>query len=403
MGLNINKIREDFDILKKKINNKPITYLDSACVSLKPRQVVEKINSYYNEFTACGGRSMHRFGNRVTDEVEKSRGVIKKFINSKKENEIIFTRNTTEGLNIVTKSLELKKGDKIIQTDKEHNSSLLPCLVLKENGVLHEIVKSNDDNTFNLENFENKMDKSVKLVSVVHTSNLDGVTNPVKEIIKIAHDHNALVLLDSAQSVPHKDIDVKNLDVDFMAFSGHKMLGSSGTGILYGKEHLLNGFKPFLIGGETVTDSTYNSYTLEKIPHRFEAGLQNYAGIMGLGEAAKYLMRIGKSNIEKHETNLNKRITEKLIDDVKIIGPEDSSLRGGVFNFNIEKTDPHELALMLDESENVMIRSGAHCVHSWYNAHNLDGSARATLYFYNTEEEVDRFVEAVKKVSKLLL
>lgn len=401
MGLNINKIREDFDILNREINGKPIIYFDNACVTLKPKQVVEAMNNYYRDFPACGGRSMHKLGKRVTEEVEKSRKTIKKFINAKKNNEIIFTRNTTEGINLVTKSLDLKKGDKILQTDKEHNSNLLPCLALKEKGILHEIIESKD-NIFDLERFEEKIDKNVKFVSVVHTSNLDGVTNPTKEIIKIAHDYGALVLLDAAQSVPHKEVDVKKLDTDFLAFSGHKMLGPSGTGILYGKEPLLKKLKPFLLGGETVIDSTYSSYELEDIPHRFESGLQNYAGIIGLGEAAKYLMKIGKPNIEKHELNLNKKITEAL-SEVTLIGPEDPSLRGGIFSFNLGKADPHEIALMLDESENIMVRSGAHCVHSWFNAHHLSGSVRASLYLYNTEEEAEKFIEEVKKISKILL
>ena len=395
--MNIEKIRKDFPILEKEI-----TYMDSACVSLKPRQVVEAINSYYNEFPACAGRSMHRLGTKVNKEIEKSRKAIAKFFNAK-SSEIIFTKNTTEGINLVASSLGLKKGDKVITTDKEHNSNLLPWQKLAKKGIVHEIIKSNKDNTFNLEEFKNKI-KGAKLVSVVHTSNLDGVTFPAKEIIKIAHENNALVMLDAAQSAPHKEIDVKKLDADFLACSGHKMLGPSGTGILYGKQHLLENMEPFIVGGDTVSETTYTTAEFEKPPEKFEAGLQDYAGIIGLGEAVNYLKKIGMKNIGNHEQRLNKRITDELlkIEGVSRIGPADSAKRSGIISFNVKGCDHHEIALMLDKSANIMVRSGAHCVHSWFNAHNMKGSVRASVYIYNTEEECDIFIEQLKKIIKIV-
>ena len=395
--MNIEKIRKDFPILEKEI-----TYMDSACVSLKPRQVVEAINSYYNEVPACAGRSMHRLGTKVNKEIEKSRKAIAKFFNAK-SSEIIFTKNTTEGINLVASSLGLKKGDKVITTDKEHNSNLLPWQKLAKKGIVHEIIKSNKDNTFNLEEFKNKI-KGAKLVSVVHTSNLDGVTFPAKEIIKIAHENNALVMLDAAQSAPHKEIDVKKLDADFLACSGHKMLGPSGTGILYGKQHLLENMEPFIVGGDTVSETTYTTAEFEKPPEKFEAGLQDYAGIIGLGEAVNYLKKIGMKNIGNHEQRLNKRITDELlkIEGVSIIGPADSAKRSGIISFNVKGCDHHEIALMLDKSANIMVRSGAHCVHSWFNAHNMKGSVRASVYIYNTEEECDIFIEQLKKIIKIV-
>lgn len=398
MGLNVEKLRGDFPILEKGI-----TYFDNSCVTLKPKQVVEAINSYYNEFTACAGRSMHKFGEKTTQQVEISRKKIQKFIGAKKPEEIIFTRNTTEAINLVAKSFKFEKGNKVLITDKEHNSNLLPWQLLAEKGVIElEVLDSRDDNTFDMELFKEKV-KGVRLVSIVHTSNLDGVTNPAEKIIKYAHKNGALVLLDAAQSAPHKDIDMKRLDVDFLAFSGHKMLGPSGIGALYGKKELLEELEPFMVGGETVKDTTYTDRTWEDLPQRFEAGLQNYAGIIGFAAAAEYLDKVGMKNIMKHEVKLTEKLTEgiKGVEGLKIIGPE-AEERGGITSFYIEGLDPHQIALMMDKSSGVMVRSGAHCVHSWFNKHDLEGSVRASLYFYNTEEEVENFIESLKKVLKVL-
>lgn len=391
--MNIKKIRKDFPILNKR---NPVVYFDNACMSLKPIQVIEKMNEYYNEYPACGQRSMHRLGKRVTEEVEKSRNIAKKFFNARKSEEIVFTKNTTESINLVAHSLDLKKGDIVITTDKEHNSNLLPWHILRNKGVKHRIVKFGD-----IEEFKKRMNKNVKLVSMCHTSNLDGTSIPEKEIIKIAHDFGALVMLDAAQSAPHREIDVKGLDVDFLACSGHKMLGPNGIGILYAKYDLLDEMKPFIVGGDTVIDTTYESARLENPPAKFEAGLQNYSGIIGFGEALKYLMKIGRKNIERHETRLNDIITKELENDVEIIGPRDSKLRSGIFSFNIKGIDAHEIAIMLDQV-NIAIRSGMHCVHSWFNARGINGSARVSLYLYNTETEVGVFVEEVKKIIKLV-
>lgn len=395
--MNLKNYREDFLILSKKINGKPITYLDNACMSLKPTQVVEKITEYYNEYPTCGSRSQHKLGTRVTEEVESARRLASNLFNTK-PSEIVFTRNTTEGINLISRSLDFKQGDRVLITDREHNSNLIPWQIHPR--VKHDIILSNQDGTFSLETLKKKLTKDVKLLSIAHTSNLDGYTLPVKEIIKAAHDNGTLVMLDAAQSAPHMEINAKKLDVDFLACSGHKMLGPTGTGILYGKEELLKELEPFMVGGGTVTDSTYTSHKLEKAPQKFEAGLQDYAGISGLGEAIKYLKKVGLGNIEDHEKKLRSHIAELLAGEKKIDLINPNAQKSGIYSFNIKGLDSHTIALTLDKTNNIMIRSGQHCVHSWFNAKKIDGAARASVYFYNTKEECELFADEVKKIAK---
>ncbi|HLC65643.1 MAG TPA: aminotransferase class V-fold PLP-dependent enzyme [Candidatus Nanoarchaeia archaeon] len=395
--MNIGKIRKDFAILERKINGKPIVYLDSACQSLRPRQVVDKINQYYNEFPACGGRSMHKLGKKVTDEIAFARNTARKFFNARNEGEIVFTRNTTEGINLVANAFKLSKGDEVLISDKEHNSNLVPWLKLaKEKEIQINFFKFGD-----IADFQKKLSKKTRLVSFVHISNLDGTSNPAKELVKIAHDNGSTTLIDGAQSAPHREIDVRKLDADFFCCSGHKMLGPTGTGMLYGKQEILERLDTFMVGGETVIDTTYNSANFEKPPAKFEAGLQDYAGIIGFAEAMKYLKNIGLENIEKHEMALNKKVTDKLAEEVELLGPKDSKQRAGIFSFNIKGMDFHNISVMLDSSANIMIRSGVHCCHSWFNANHIKGSARASFYLYNTEEECELLIEEVKKIRKL--
>lgn len=399
--MNIEKIREDFPVLHKKMNGKPLIYLDSACMSLKPKQVINAMNEYYLEYPACAGRSSHKLGRKATEKYDEARKKVSDFINAK-WNEIVFTKNTTESLNLVANSLNLEKGNVVVTTDKEHNSNLVPWqLLAKRKGIIHKIAMSNKDGTFDIERLEKMMDKNVRLVSMVHASNLDGYTVPAREIIKIAHDNGALVILDCAQSVPHSKIDVRKLDADFLAFSGHKMLGPS-IGVLYGKYHLLEKLEPFMVGGDTVEFTTYETHKLLKPPEKFEAGLQNYAGAIGMAAAVEYLNSAGLENIGKHEHLLNKIITEGIenIHGTEIIGPS-AELRGGITSFNIRGMNFHDVAVMLDEMANIAVRSGQHCVHSWFAAHGIEGTVRASLYLYNTKSECEIFTDNLDKIAKL--
>ena len=401
--LNIDKIRADFNILSQKSGTAPI-YLDSACMSLKPNKVIEAMNDYYFNYPACAGRSSHKLGDKVTKKVKETRQLIAKFINAQNENEIIFTRNTTEGINLLANSIGLQKGNIVLISDKEHNSNLIPWLLLRDKiGIVVKIIPSNENGSFNLNNFS-KLIIGAKLVSIVHTSNLDGVTNPAKEIIKIAHQNKALVFLDAAQSIPHKKINVQDLDVDFLAFSGHKMLGPTGTGVFYGKYELLEKLEPFMVGGDTVSSSTYENYKFLPVPEKFEAGLQDYAGIVGLGEAVRYLSQFDFNDIAEHELKLNTYLTKELqkIPRIKIIGPENAQDRTGIVDFYIDGTDMHKFAIMLDEMANISIRSGQHCVHSWFANKKIFNSARVSLYLYNTMEEAEAFIVNLNKIIKIL-
>ena len=391
--MDLNSIRADFPILQEEI-----IYFDNACMTLRPRQVVEAMNEYYEKYSACAGRSNHQLAEKVHEKFEEARGIVANFIGAK-ENEIVFTRNTTEGINLIAHGLGLKAEDKVVTSDKEHNSNLVPWQIA---GVNHVVVPSTAENTFDLEKFK-ELVEGARLVSIGYTANLDGVTVPLKEIIDIAHAAGALVLVDAAQAAGHHPINVKDLDADFLAFSGHKLLGPTGTGVLYGKYELLEKLKPFITGGDTVEKTTYKDHILLPPPEKFEAGLQDYAGIIGLGAAIKYLQKVGFEFIQKQEFELNKFVTEELSDTpIKIIGPTDPAQRGGIYSFYLEGMEPHQISLMLDQNAKIAIRSGQHCVHSWFEARDIDGSARASFYFYNSLEEVKIFVDHLKQFISII-
>ena len=401
------KYRSDFPTLNRE---KPPVYLDNACMTLRPYPVIEAIRSYYEDSPGCGGRSVHRYATIVSRKMSECRKKISELFNANNSNEIIFTKNATHSLNQVAKGLSWEKGDVILTTDREHNSNLVPWLQLEEEqGVDHRVVKSNEDNTFNIEAFEDACASAgdkLKMVSLSHVGNLDGVAVPVKEAARIAKDHGAMVCVDGAQSTPHMKVDVQDLGVDFMAFSIHKMMGPSGMGGLWGRMELLENMRSIQSGGSTVETSHYDSLEWSKPPAKFEGGLGNYAGILGTSAAIDYISNIDLNAVHEHEISLNRIMTSKLkdVDGISIIGPEDPSKRGGICGLLMEKVDAHDIAILLDEAVDVMVRSGMHCVHSWFNSKGIDrGSLRASAYLYNTEEEVklfaDTLVEAVDALS----
>tara|TARA_B100000676_G_scaffold3756_1_gene3439 strand:- start:502 stop:1623 length:1122 start_codon:yes stop_codon:yes gene_type:complete len=367
-------------------------------MTLRPRQVIDAVTEYYTDYPACGGRSVHKLSWQVTENFETARDSLRRFLGAEKPSEIVFTKNATEGMNIVASGLNLGKGDKVLTSDKEHNANVVPWHHLaKYKGIEYDVLPAKDNYYFDIELLKEKLTSDIKLFSFIHTSNLDGYTNPAKEIVEICHDKNVKVMIDAAQSVPHQDVNVVDLDVDFAAISAHKFCGPSGMGALYGKYDELSSLIPPFVGGSTVVNSTYNDYKLLPPPSCFEPGLQDYAGAIGSGVAADYITKIGRKNIYEHEIKLNTLMTERLknVDGIEIVGPPNPKERGGIMSFNLKGWDPTEIAMHLDEEYNIAIRSGMHCVHSWFNSRGIDGTARSSVYFYNTEDEVKVFTDAI--------
>lgn len=395
--MNLKNIRMQFPTLRQEAAP---AYLDNACVTLKPDGVVEAINDYYTKTPGCGGRSVHRYGTKVSRATSDARIKLQKFLNAESASEVVFTRNATHSLNQVAHGMKWETGDVVLTTDREHNSNLVPWLQLeKEKGVDHRVVASNPDNTFDIEAFEKACSdagEQLKMVSMSQVGNLDGVQIPIKEIARIAHDHGALVCVDGAQSTPHMKVDVQDLDVDFMAFSIHKMCGPSGMGGLWGRYDLLENLRTIQSGGQTVSSSTYDSIEWAKPPARFEGGLGNFSGIMATGAAIDFLSQYNMDDIHEHEIKLNRIMTDGIKDlpGVEIIGPADPKHRGGICSILLDDLPAHDIAILLDEAAGVMVRSGQHCVHSWFNARgHTNGSLRASAYMYNTEEEANLFAE----------
>ena len=405
--MSFSHLRKDFPTLNQ---DNPPAYLDNACVTLKPQQVIDSISDYYTRYPGCGGRSVHRYGTQVSRLVRDSRKTAADFINAYSVNEMIFTRNATNSLNQIAKGLKWQKGDVILTGDREHNSNLVPWLQLKEEfGIEHKVVKSNPDNSFNMQNFEQACADAgnrLKLVSMSHVGNLDGVKIPIKEIAKITHDSGALISVDGAQSTPHMNVDVQDLGIDFLSFSIHKMCGPSGMGGLWGRSELLEDMRTIQAGGQTVTNTTYDSLQWAKPPAKFEGGLGNFAGLIASGSAIDYLSKLDMDAVHSHKVKLNRIITDgiKHLNVIEIIGPENPEMRSGICSILMGELPAHDIAILLDEAAGVMVRSGQHCVHSWFNARgHQNGSLRASAYLYNTEDEaklfVDTFCEAVEAFS----
>ncbi len=403
MPVSIEQIRNDFPSLYQSINGKRPIYFDNACVTLRPQQVIEAMNRYYTAHPSCHKRAIHKFGKLTTDAYLKAKEMVRQFIHAKDAQEIVFTKNATDSINIVAHSFPFKNGDCILTTDMEHNSNNLPWQILTRRiGVQYKTFTLSPDFTFDMQKFKTALSSGVRLVSVFHTSHVTGYTLPIEEIINCSHEHGALVLLDAAQSIAHQSLDVQKLDVDFLVFSFHKMLGPSGMGCLYAKKHLLEEMTPFLIGGETVDDVDYRSFILSKIPDRFEAGLQNYSGALGVTAAIQYLKNIGMQNILQHSTELNEFISSEIkgLPRIKLLGPQDAKLRAGIINLTIDGMDSGELSIILDETYNIMTRSGVHCCHAWYKKYKLPPSLRVSLYLYNTKDEAKLLVETLNKITR---
>ena len=427
--MDIEALRAQFPALKRQIGGMPIVYLDSACMTLKPDCVIEAVTSYYRDFPACGGlgRSMHSFGREVDEAVYRAREAIRRFINARPSDsdwldvtptrEVIFTRNATEAINVVARGFPFREGAAVLTTDREHNSNLCPWQDLEAEGrIRHLWLDRGCGDDFDLSELDRILEREpVELVSMVHVSNLDGSELPAAAVIERAHAHGARVLLDAAQSAGHLPIDVQALDVDFMALSLHKMCGPTGTGILYAKEELLEDprFRPLLSGGDTVADTALGQPP-EYLgpPFRFEAGLQDYAGIIGAGAAVEFIESIGVERIQQHVNALNAYVADKiepLKDEFDLLGPEDAAMRNGITTLVFRRRGMVALveedlvgaAAILDRQANVMVRGGEFCVHSWFARSGIGREReklRASLYVYNNRDDCDTFAEARERL-----
>jgi cysteine desulfurase/selenocysteine lyase len=391
------RIRADFPILTEVI------YLDSAATSLTPEPVVEAVLSYYREYNANVGRSVHRLSQVATQKYKNAHSKVAGFIGAN-EGEVIFTKNTTEAINMVAYGLTWAKGDEVVTTLLEHHSNYLPWLRLREQGVRVKIVEPNKEGIFDVSDFEHALSESTKLVAVTHISNVLGTIAPIKEIAALCKEHGngTLFLVDGAQSAPHIPIDVAELGCDFFALSGHKMLGPTGTGVLWIKEP--QKLEPTLFGGGMIESVSRDDYTLAGGYERFEAGTPHIAGGIGLGRAVDYLKAVGMDEMRAYEERLAKRLIDGLlgIDNVQVHGSTNLNERIGVVSFTIAGLHPHDVALMLDEAADIMVRSGYHCCMPLMNYLGLkEGTVRVSLYLYNTKGEVDIFLETVEEITKL--
>lgn len=394
--MNFAEIKTDFPILND------IIYMDSASTSLTPEPVLNVVSKYYREYNANVGRGVHRLSQVVSQKYKDAHRKVADFIGANEE-EVIFMKNTTEAINTVASGLKWKTGDKVVTTLIEHHSNFLPWLRLKSVGVALDIIKPDKDGEFNVSDFEEVIDDKTRLVAVTHVSNVLGTITPIEEISAICKKKNALLLVDGAQSVPHIHVDVRKLGCNFLCFSGHKTLGPTGTGILWMKEDFLDRLEPLSFGGGMIDDVSLNGYELAKGYERFEGGTPNIAGVIGFGRAIDYLKKIGMDKIKDHEAKLTKRLLEGLLEirRVEIYGSLNSKKRIGLVSFNIKDLSPHDVALMLDEASNIMVRSGHLCCMPLMKYFGLkEGVVRVSLYLYNTEEEVDTFLETVKEIAK---
>ncbi|MHC1565240.1 MAG: aminotransferase class V-fold PLP-dependent enzyme [Candidatus Syntropharchaeales archaeon] len=391
--MNLEKIRADFPILED------IIYLDSASTSLTPEPVLDAVLGYYRSYNANVGRGVHRLSQIVSQRYEDAHRKVAAFIGADERGEVVFTKNSTEGMNLVASGLEWRKGDRIVTSILEHHSNLLPWFRLRQRGVEVEVVETETDGILDPADFETAITANTKLVALTHASNVIGTIQPIKEISEICKERGALILLDGAQSVPHFKVDVKELGLDFLCFSGHKMLGPTGTGVLWTRNPDI---EPPFVGGGMIKEVTLDHYEFAEGYERFEAGTPNIAGAMGLSRACDYLTDVGIDDLRLYEERLTRRLIEGLLelDKVEVYGVLDPGMRVGVVSFNVRGVNPHDVAHLLDETSNIMVRSGHHCASPLIRHLGIDGSVRASLYLYNTEDEVEKFLSTVEDISK---
>lgn len=404
--LDIQSIRAEFPILSQKVNGKPLVYFDNAATSQKPKVVIDAIASYYEEINANIHRGVHKLSQLATDAYEVSRAKIQNHINAKHNYEVLFTSGTTHGINLVSHGFAslLKSGDEVMVSALEHHSNIVPWQMLCERtGAKLTVIPMDENGELIFSEFEKLLSEKTKIVAVNHISNALGTINPIKKIIEKAHQFGTAVLIDGAQSVPHIKPDVQELDCDFYVFSGHKICGPTGTGILYGKEEWLNKLPPYQGGGEMIKEVTFEKTTYAELPHKFEAGTPNIAGGIVLGTAIDYLNSIGFSAIVAYEHELLEYGTKRLleIEGLKIYGPKSLENKTSVISFNVEGIHPYDIGTIVDKL-GIAVRTGHHCAQPIMNFFNIPGTIRASFSFYNTKEEIDALVEAVKKAVTML-
>ncbi|MBV6418931.1 MAG: Cysteine desulfurase [Ignavibacteriaceae bacterium] len=400
-SFNVNRIREDFPILSKKVHGKNLVYLDNAATTQKPVYVIDKINNYYTTMNANIHRGVHALSQEATEAFESARIQIKQFINALGKNQVIFTRGTTEAINLVASSYgrkNIKEGDEIIISHMEHHSNIVPwqLLCIEKNAKLR-VIPINDDGSLIYDEFEKMVNERTKFISIVYVSNSLGTINPIRKIIKYAHQFNIPVLVDAAQAVNHLRVDVQELDCDFLAFSGHKIYGPTGIGALYGKVELLDAMPPYQGGGDMISKVTFEETTYNELPHKFEAGTPDIAGAIGLGAAIEYVNKIGIENIREHEHSLLEYATTKIaeVPGLKIIGT--AKEKTSVLSFVLENIHPHDIGTFLD-FEGIAIRTGHHCTQPLMQRFNIPATSRASFAMYNTKQEIDVLINGLKKI-----
>lgn len=405
-ALDVRKICRDFPILHRKIGRKPLVYLDNAATSQKPKQVIEAVERYYSEYNANVHRGIHRLSEEATVAFEEAREKFAHFVGAGTAKEIIFVRNATEALNLVVFSwarANLKAGDHVLLTELEHHSNIVPWLILaKKKGITIDYVAIDDEGLLSWKSFEEMIDKRPKVLGLAHVSNALGTINPVKQMARAAHDVGALVVLDAAQSVPHMPVNVGDIECDFMAVSGHKMLAPSGIGMLYGRYMLLDQMEPFMGGGEMIKEVHLQEAKWNDLPWKFEAGTPNIEGAIGLGAAVDYLSDLGMQNVRLHEKDITRYALEELasVKGLALYGTKDAEKRGAVISFNLGDIHAHDVATVLD-TQGIAIRSGHHCAQPLMERLKVPATSRASFYIYNTKREVDILVKALEKAGKM--